>query len=102
MQSPKLGANNQVSSFQFMVFHKLISKVHISDVIPNAGKLPFLHSSDFNVQDTAVALKKTKQTQMSENAYVDACDRDLNIMLIFNSSKEILFVSYFLFPTLSC
>lgn len=38
---------------------------------------------------------------MSENAYVDALDRDLNIMLIFNSSEEILFVSYALFPTLS-
>lgn len=85
MLSLKLSVNNQGSSFQFMVFHKLISKVNISDIIPNTGKLPFLHISDFNIQDTAVALKKTPN--LSENAYVDACDRDLNIMLIFNSNE---------------
>lgn len=98
MLSLKLSVNNQGSSFQFMVFHKLISKVNISDIIPNTGKLPFLHISDFNIQDTAVALKKTPN--LSENAYMDACDRDLN-MLIFNSNEEFLFLSYFLFPTFS-
>ena len=85
MLSLKLSVNNQGSSFQFTVFHNFISKVNISDIIPNTGKLPFLHISDFNIQDTAVALKKTPN--LSENAYVDACDRDLNIMLIFNSNE---------------